>query len=230
MKKLLSLLAAPRKLGFTLVELLVVMGIIAILASVTLAVAVNVINAAKKVKAQNTATQIQTAALNYYTEYSVYPTPSGVSTDFELTDSDGATGGYGTTKTWGTLIECLSGNISPSTSGTLSPANFTGNTRNIPFMTLKATDVDSGSSTSVKDKDAPINPLPFNSANPYFNIAFDTDYDGILGTGSSAITMPNTTGATVTTTGGTSTAGVAVWANCNPKGATTVPSWYVHTY
>jgi prepilin-type N-terminal cleavage/methylation domain-containing protein len=235
MKKILSLLTSPRKFGFTLVELLVVVGIIAILAGVTLSVAVQVINIAKRTKAQNTAQQIQAAGLQYYTEYSVYPTPSGVSTDFGLTDADKVIGGMTAANEWGNLIECLSGNISPSTSGTLTPtAPFNGNTRNIAFLTMKATDVDPGSPNStnkIADKDAPLNPLPFNSAaNPYFNIVFDGDYDNILGTGASAVTtMPNFTTFSATG-GGTSTAGIAVWANCSPNGSTTTPNWYVHTY
>jgi hypothetical protein len=63
-------------------------------------------------------------------------------------------------------------------------------------------------------------------------MAIDGDYDGIIGTGASAITnLPNFAAATFSNTGGGSTtAGVAVWANCNPKGTQTVPNWYVHTY
>ena len=44
--------------GFTLVELLVVMGIIAILAAVSMSVGTVVLNMAKRTKAANTATQI----------------------------------------------------------------------------------------------------------------------------------------------------------------------------
>jgi prepilin-type N-terminal cleavage/methylation domain-containing protein len=229
----------PRKAGFTLVELLVVMGIIAILAAVTLSVGNTVINEAKKARAQNTATQIQTAVLNYYTEYSVYPTPTGAASgDFGIADNDTALGN-GTASSWGKLTECLSGMICPYNGTTSTETTYT-NTRSIAFLTLKASDVDNGTTTSVGDKDAPVNPLynstnPYIGSHPYFNIAMDGDYDGIIGTGSSGITtLPNFSSTTFSTTGytggGSTTAGVAVWAVCSPSGSQIQAGWYVHTY
>ena len=214
--------------SFTLVELLVVIAIIAILAGVIMNVGTLVLNKAKMAKAANTAMQIQTASLSYYTEYSVYPTPAGVTTDWTLSDSNVGTGGA----TWPYLIECLSGWISPATgtSATTGTATFS-NTRQIAFITLKASDVGNGTTGVI---DAPLNPLPPVSSpnSKYFNIAVDGDYDGVLGAGSSAITMPNFTtsftgSATMT---GSSTAGVAVWANCNPYTSVNSSSWWVHTY
>jgi prepilin-type N-terminal cleavage/methylation domain-containing protein len=220
----------PRKAGFTLVELLVVMGIIAILAAVTLSVAGTVINSAKRAKAQNTATQIQTAVLNYYTEYSVYPAPASTTTDYEINDADTATGA-GTAK-WGPLIECLSGMIKPCNGTTSTETVFT-NTRSIAFLTLKGSDVTGASAT---DPDAPINPItPNTTTNPYFNIAIDTDYDGILGgnDATSGAWLPNFT--TVTTGSappytGNCTSGVAVWANCNPNSNIQNSNNWVKTY
>jgi len=229
MKKIPAAFTFLRKHGFTLIELLVVIAIIAILAAVLAGVSVNVINTAKKTKAQNTASQIQTAALSYYAEYSVYPTPTGAASggDTELTDND--TGSY-----WGPMIECLSGGISPSAGGTVTLTTFS-NSRLVPFITLKASDVGTGTPYV---KDAPLNPLPYSTAHPYFNMALDTSYDGIIGTGdtgspSSSTWLPSFTGTTTFNflgSGGSSTAGVAVWANCSPTGSTTQASWCVHTY
>jgi len=225
MKKLLARRISERH-AFTLVELLVVIAIIAILAAVTMNVGIMVINLAKKAKAQNTATQIQTSTLAYYTEYSVYPTPSGAAaTDYMLNDTDSALN-------WGPLVECLSGMISPST-GTTSTETVFSNTRQIPFLNLKVGDVGNG---TTGNKDAPLNPLPPPSAptSKYFNIAIDADYDGVLGGSNEAVSgnwLPNfnATPFSATGGGGTSTAGVAVWANCTQNNQTTA-NWWVHTY
>jgi hypothetical protein len=94
-------------------------------------------------------------------------------------------------------------------------------------------------SSDVDANNAPLNPLPTVTGgvtyNTYFNIAMDSDYDGILGVGNSAVTtMPNfsaaTWNSTSQTTGGSSTAGVAVWANCNASSSQNVTAFWVHTY
>jgi prepilin-type N-terminal cleavage/methylation domain-containing protein len=200
--------------GFTLIELLVVIAIIAILAAVLVGAGGAAINSAKRAKAANTATQIQTACLNYYTEYSVYPVPTGTTGDYTIADLTA------NKAAWGILIDALSGNISPST-GTAVAATTIANTRSIAFLTLKNSDVDAN--------DAPLNPLP-TGTEIYFNIAIDNDYDGILGAGSSTVTMPKFNPTFSATTGGTSTAGIAVWANCNGSPSSANPNWYVHTY
>ena len=214
-----------RYASFTLVELLVVIAIIAILAAATLSVGNLVINEAKKTKAQNTAVQIQTAVSNYYTEYSVYPTATGTG-DYKIDDTDmGTYISVSGASTWGALIDCLSGNISPS--GGTPVAGFSNN-RAVAFLSLKSTDV----TLTGTHEDAPLNPLPYSTGHLYFNIVVDAAYAGILGkgdTGNSTTWLPNF-GSTFSTTGGTSTAGVAVWANCNPSGGTTSANWYVHTY
>lgn len=228
MKKFNSRSRLARLDSFTLVELLVVIGIIAILAGVLFSAGGAALRAAQRAKAFNIANQIQSASVNYYTEYSIYPIPAGKvtspATDYVLTDaSSGAT-------EWGGIIYALSGNLHPSTGLSTptpsSPAPPT-NARGIAFLSMKASDVDAN--------DAPKNPLPANStANPYFNIAMDGDYDGILGVGSSAVkVLPNFAASPFTSTaaagGGSCTSGVAVWANCNTS-VTTNAGFYVHTY
>jgi len=218
MKKSLARSRFFKLSSFTLVELLVVIAIIAILASVTLTVGTLVINMAKRAKAANTATQIQTATLGYYTEYSIYPAPSGT-TDYTIADTSSAA------TSWQALICILCGNIHPST-GTAYTATTITNSRGIAFLSLKGTDVDAN--------DAPLNPLA-TGTEIYFNIAIDRDYDGILGVAPSAVTtMPNFAATTFNSAaqagGGTSTAGVAVWANCNGKTSNTNAAWWVHTY
>lgn len=220
MKKSLSRSRVSRLSGFTLVELLVVIGIIAILAGILLGVTGPAFRAAQRVKAANLASQIQTAASAYDTEYGVYPVPSGTAADYTIADNDAAD--------WGVLIDALCGNISAS-KGTAVPATTIANSRVIAFLTFRSTDVDT--------HDAPLNPLPPDPAvHIYFNIAMDSDYDGILGVAPSAVaTMPNFSKATSTNLplgGGSSTAGVAVWANCTtkPNNAVCNPNFWVHTY
>ena len=216
--------------GFTLIELLVVIGIIAILAAVLMTVGNNVIKKAKQAKAANTATQIQTACLAYYTEYSVYPIPASAtaSADYIITDSTAASD-----TAWGNLICSLCGMINPSTAAAVTAStSIPTNTRSIAFLSMKSSDVDT--------LGAPLNPLPSTNgtSNLYFNIAMDGDYDGLLGTaGASLHLLPNFSvaqtgsGASATPTmTGSSTAGIAVWANCNNSTTISALSNWVHTF
>jgi prepilin-type N-terminal cleavage/methylation domain-containing protein len=221
MKQSTSRRSNSSRSGFTLVELLVVMGIIAILAGVLFTAAGSAIRAAQRAKAANTANQIQTAALTYYTEYSIYPVPStaAASTDFIIQDTDAAT--------WKNFIYGLSGNINPYDSSTTSPGSPVPNSRAIAFLNLKSTDVDA--------LGGPKNPLPPNGNELYFFIAIDNDYDGLLGgtTGTSSNKLPSFSPATIGSappTTGASTAGIAVWANCNGNSTTQNSNFWVHTY
>jgi prepilin-type N-terminal cleavage/methylation domain-containing protein len=221
---------SSRSSGFTLVELLVVIAIIAILASVVLAGVSNAINAAKRVKASNAATQIQTAVINYYTEYGVYPVPTSSGT----TAQDAYYPDIGDQQDWENLTWALCGNINASTS---QPATSSvSNTRAIAFLTPKKGDVD-GNGIILN---------PFSSATAaipvYFNIVIDADYDGIAGDTKGGTNMPDFT-PTNWPTGQTAslflshgvTQGVALWGCCDPKNittptASTSPNFWVHTY
>ena len=70
--------------GFTLIELLVVIAIIAVLASAGFAVGPAMMNRAKKLSAQATATNIANAVEQFYTEYSALPDPGSNSADNEF--------------------------------------------------------------------------------------------------------------------------------------------------
>ena len=65
--------ATRRASGFTLVELLVVIAIIAVLASAGFAAGNAAIQKAKRTKAQATATAIESAVNNFFTEYGTMP-------------------------------------------------------------------------------------------------------------------------------------------------------------
>lgn len=74
--------------GFTLIELLVVIAIIAVLASAGFAVGPAMMNRAKKLSAQATATSISNAVEQFYTDYSALPDPASNSADKDIsTDS-----------------------------------------------------------------------------------------------------------------------------------------------
>ena len=84
------------KAGFTLVELLVVIGIIVVLMSLLLTAVPAVKDAQRKLDARNTCSQVVAAVNAYYTEYAKYPPvvspsdaasqPTGVQTDTIIGD------------------------------------------------------------------------------------------------------------------------------------------------
>jgi type II secretory pathway pseudopilin PulG len=218
-----------------LVELLVVIGIIAILASVLLISATSVINAAKRAKANTMASQIQAAALAYYTEYGTYPVPTTTgSADSIIGDTSGTDGA-----SWANLDCVLCGMIHPSDGTTFTAAaSGPSNNRQIPFLSMRGSDVYSAADVTANPnavKDAPKNPLPTSTtAALFFNIAMDSDYSGVLGDAASAVNgkIPNFSKSTIATMDytGTSTAGVAVWVNCNGKTTSTNPNFWEHTF
>jgi len=82
------LLHHPKR-GFTLIELLVVIAIIMVLAAAGFAVGTGVLNRAKKLKAENTATAIDQAVNMFYSEYGGFPTRSTDNLITITTDSAG---------------------------------------------------------------------------------------------------------------------------------------------
>jgi len=224
MKRLKSRSRFAKPQGFTLVELLVVIGIIVILAAVISVAGTAAIRSAKRAKANSMAANIQTAVMAYYTEYGVYPIPSTATAgnDYEIHDT------AANASAWGNLIYALCGNVNPY-SPTTTMTSTVSNTRSIAFLQFKATDVDSNP--------APLNPFDTVSGgvvsngtgSVYFNVAMDGNYDGILGTGGATgiSDMPNF--AAGATTGGTTSAGAAVWVNCNVTGGSSLIN-YRYTY
>jgi len=65
---------SPGARGFTLVELLIVVTIIGVLASLAFPAFNQAMNAAKKTQASAMANQLKTAVTNFYTDYGYYPT------------------------------------------------------------------------------------------------------------------------------------------------------------
>ncbi len=63
--------------GFTLIEILVVMSIIAVLAGMVFAGATGAMNTAKKIDATNTCANLKTAITTYFTDYRKVPTTEG---------------------------------------------------------------------------------------------------------------------------------------------------------
>ena len=72
MKLQISSLHSPKR-GFTLIELMVVIVIIGILASITVPAATKMIAQAKKTQCANDALQLKSAIGTYFTEYRKYP-------------------------------------------------------------------------------------------------------------------------------------------------------------
>jgi prepilin-type N-terminal cleavage/methylation domain-containing protein len=103
--------------GFTLIELLVVIAIIAVLASAGFAVGPAMMNRAKKLSGQATATSIANSVEQFYTEYSALPDPGNNTSDTEFSTSDSA------------LLDILAG-------GTKT-ASISQNPRKIRFLSVK---------------------------------------------------------------------------------------------
>lgn len=74
--------------GFTLVELLVVIAIIAVLAAAGFSVGPAMMNRAKKLSSQASATALASAVEQFYTEYSALPDPGSNTSDAEYSTSE----------------------------------------------------------------------------------------------------------------------------------------------
>jgi prepilin-type N-terminal cleavage/methylation domain-containing protein len=222
-----SITKRRRGMAFTLVELLVVMGIIAILAAIVIAGISSALRFAKRTKAGATATQIQTAMQNYYAEYGVYPTQAS----YPAAGDAYYTGTVASAPAWKNLIIALCGNVNPLTGATVAGGAVT-NSRAIPYLTPVRGDLDA-------IYGIPANPFGSSATTPYYYMAVDTDYSGVVGdNGDAAGILPdfskystNYMGATLA--GGTP-GGVAVWSTCdNLTGTVAKPApaaWWAHTY
>ena len=112
---------APRRQnGFTLVELLVVIFIIAVLARVGFSAGVSAIQKAKKTTALATCVALETAVNNFYTEYGSMP-KDAITADTLVETTDTA------------LLNALLGSESSATPAIATPLN----TRAIQFLTVK---------------------------------------------------------------------------------------------
>jgi prepilin-type N-terminal cleavage/methylation domain-containing protein len=209
--------------GFTLVELLVVMGIIAILASVVSVAASSAINAAKRVKAAAFAGQIQAAVINYDTEYGVYPVDPAAAAGQDTLYNAGAE--------WGPMTVALNGGVDPGNPPGGQIPNAIPNSRQIAFLSFNKSDLDTTLHPAVPK-------TPFKDAKgniQYFSMAMDTDYSGIIGDSGGAAPPDfaglTSTSAPVALPTKMISGGVVVWANCDPNtGATTNPKFWVHTF
>ena len=163
--------------GFTLVELLVVIAIIAVLAGLATSMASSMIQKAKRTTCLATATAIETAVNNFYTEYGSMPSTGTEDTTAAAPLKTNATEGLD-------LLRVLLG-IEPSTASPMY------NPRGIKFL-------------SVKEGKANKNGLIYNTAgtditglyDPWgrpFNIILDLDYNEKL----SAKTKAETTAVTL---------------------------------
>jgi prepilin-type N-terminal cleavage/methylation domain-containing protein len=199
--------------SFTLVELLVVIGIIAILAAVLLTAGNSAIKAALRAKATTMIGQIQIACMSYQNDYAVLPIPSSaVGTQPCYSTGD--------VQDWTNLICALCGNINPY-SGTAATGLTVSNTRSIAYLQLNRSSIDSNG--------VPVNPISPYSTNTYFNIILDGAYTGVLTnvTGSSSVTFPVFSAGSLSLTGNIS-GSVYLWANCNSSSGASNVSWWVH--
>ncbi len=79
-------ITSPRRAGFTLVEMLTVITIIAVLVGLLFPVIGGVRQAAKKAQAKTDVTQLVTSVISYYTEYGKYPGGLDDDGEIEMTD------------------------------------------------------------------------------------------------------------------------------------------------
>jgi type II secretory pathway pseudopilin PulG len=212
--------------AFTLVELLVVLGIIAILIGVIVASVSSVLRFAKRTKANANAVQIQTAVMSYYQEYGVYPTVSGAAAGYAYYSGTDV-------NDWENLMRALCGNVNaynPSTAVVPTVSN----TRGIAYLQPTRSDLDANGII--------LNPFGSSATSTYFYMAIDTDYSGVVGDSGGALNkLPDFTHYATNYTGATLATGipggVAVWCPCDqpvgggtPPSHLSPPSFWAHTY
>lgn len=226
--KFLLLSPRPRRRAFTLVELLVVMGIIAILAGVLVASVGSALKFAKRTKTNSTASQISTAVQNYYTEYGIYPTADVAGAaphdDYYPGDDTGP-------NQWAPLIIALCGNINPY-NGKAVAANPVPNTRNIAYMSPAHSDVDN-TGRMVNPFASMANGVATAPAGgaAFYYMGVDTDYSGVVGdTGTLPPAFAPGTNVYANPAAPVP-GGVAVWSPCDqPTKSPSRAAFWAHTY
>lgn len=100
--------------GFTLVEMVVVILIIATLAALLMGAATSAFDRARKVQAKNDVTQIATAVNAFYTEYGRYPVNVTSTTNDAFFGTGAAPAGYTSYGNNDVLLDVLRSNTDPS--------------------------------------------------------------------------------------------------------------------
>ncbi len=146
----------PPRAGFTLIEMLVVISIIAILMGLAFPAFHGVQNSAKKTQAKNDLVQIVTAVNAFYTEYGRYPTNA----------PDDASASYGG----------LNGANNGAIIGELRGTSIALNTRQIAFLSVPDAKDQSKPRSGVKTANSEF----FDPWGTAYAIRIDADYDGQL--------------------------------------------------
>jgi prepilin-type N-terminal cleavage/methylation domain-containing protein len=150
----------PNQQGFTLVELLVVIVIISVLATLGFAVGAGAMQRARKVAAQSAATNVGNAVEQFYSEYHLLPDPEDGATEdnapYTTITGDGVT-----------LLDILAGFEDEQ------------NERKMRFLSVKEADKGNRSGIVYNDAGTAVEGLYDPWGEPYY-IVLDFDYDGRL--------------------------------------------------
>lgn len=156
----------PTHRGFTLVELLVVIVIIAVLSALGFAVGTGALQKARMVTAQSSATNVANAVEAFYSEYHLLPDPTGSATDDNVP--------YSTIDSNGTdLLDILSGYEDDS--------DDMQNDRKVKFLSVREAEnpKKGGIVYTVSGAVTKVDKLYDSWGQPFF-IALDYNYDGRL--------------------------------------------------
>lgn len=147
--------------GFTLMELMVVITIIGVLASIAIPAAKGILDRAHQAVARNSATQLKNAITAYYTEYRRYPTrDTGPEYAANPILSDH------------TLMDILLSSKAEQRPGGLNPR------RHIAFSDRKARPIGNGQYRSGVHYDEQGGGTLWDPWGQHYRVVFDLDYDG----------------------------------------------------